>query len=187
MNLLTQIQDPAKQDSDEAEFRHDRILLLPIDQITPSPENEKLYRPVDAGDPDIIALAGSIERNGLQESIVVTASSFGRSIRDDFGIDQVRAVKVALTHEQVESFRLPAGGKAKQGSSSYQKFVGQYGDDVWELESLSPPQLQTIATDAIDAVLDRKAFNHELDQEREDATSIEGTRRQVLAAMGVDR
>jgi hypothetical protein len=46
---------------------------------------------------------------------------------------------------------------------------------------------QKIATDAIDAALDRVAFNHELDRERDDAASIEGTRRQVLAAMGVQQ
>ena len=53
---------------------HDRI--LPIDSIEPSPENEKLYRPVDPKDPDIIGLADSIREHGIKESLVVTLDRF---------------------------------------------------------------------------------------------------------------
>jgi len=50
--------------------------LFPIDSIRPSPENEKLYRPVDPLDPEIIALAGSIHDHGLRQPIVVTVDMF---------------------------------------------------------------------------------------------------------------
>ncbi|HUY91827.1 MAG TPA: ParB/RepB/Spo0J family partition protein [Pirellulales bacterium] len=43
-----------------------------LDEICPSPENDKLYRPVDASDPEIIALADSIREIGVREPIVVT-------------------------------------------------------------------------------------------------------------------
>ena len=53
---------PAKQE----------IGLVPIREISirklkPSPENDRLYRPVDPDDVDIIGLAGSIAEIGLQE------------------------------------------------------------------------------------------------------------------------
>src|SRR5947207_1173652 len=51
-------------------------ITLDIDDITPSPENDKLYRPVDPDDREIIALAESIGTHGLQEPIVVTVDGY---------------------------------------------------------------------------------------------------------------
>lgn len=47
------------------------ITEVPINSIYPSPDN-KIYRPVDPNDPEIIALAESIEKHGLMEAIVMT-------------------------------------------------------------------------------------------------------------------
>ncbi len=52
------------------------IAHRPIDAIKPSPENEKLYRPVRDDDPDIIALAESIREHGLREPLVITRDNF---------------------------------------------------------------------------------------------------------------
>src|SRR4051794_17948952 len=41
-----------------------------------SPENDKLYKPVDPKDPEIIALAESIRRNGVREPLVITKDKF---------------------------------------------------------------------------------------------------------------
>jgi hypothetical protein len=49
---------------------------VPPAMITPSPENDRLYRAVDPEDPEIIALAKSIERHGLLEPIIVTADDW---------------------------------------------------------------------------------------------------------------
>ena len=43
-----------------------------LETIRPSPENAKLYRPVDPNDPEVIALAESIRQYGVQEPLVVT-------------------------------------------------------------------------------------------------------------------
>ena len=51
---------------------HDQVLEVPIDSIFPSPENDRIYRPVDPNDPEIIALAESIKKHGVMEPIVVT-------------------------------------------------------------------------------------------------------------------
>ena len=58
----------------DQEFGHVRI--LDIGDIRPSPENAKLYRPVDAEDPDVIALAESIRDHGIQEPLVVSADGW---------------------------------------------------------------------------------------------------------------
>jgi len=113
------------------------------------------------------------------------AHSFTRSLRDDFGIEEIEPIKVALTADQVAEFRLPPGGKAKlRGKAEYEgiakRFVAKYGDDVYELEALPPKTLQRVLQDAIDAVIDTDAFNHEIDQEKADAAKLGGVRRVML-------
>jgi hypothetical protein len=50
--------------------------LVPIDLIKPSPENDKLYKPVDPGDPEIRDLAASIREKGLLEPLVITLDDY---------------------------------------------------------------------------------------------------------------
>lgn len=111
------------------------------------------------------------------------AQSFGRSMRDDFGISSVWPIKVALTFEQVKRFKLPPGPKAKKDSSNYSKFVAKYGKNVFELEAITPAVLQGLVRDTIDAVIDRDLFNRELEKEKQDAAHIEATRRTMLGAI----
>jgi hypothetical protein len=54
---------------------HER-LLVPIYQITPSPENQQLYRPVTPDDEATIELAESIRERGILEPIVVSADNY---------------------------------------------------------------------------------------------------------------
>jgi hypothetical protein len=55
------------------------------------------------------------------------AASFARSLRDDFAIDSIHAVKVALTAEDVKNHDLPSDMDAKESSPNYEKFVEKYG------------------------------------------------------------
>lgn len=43
------------------------ILQIAIDDIRPSPDNDRLYRPIDGDDPTIQQLAESIRQNGILE------------------------------------------------------------------------------------------------------------------------
>jgi len=104
------------------------------------------------------------------------AASFARSMRDDFDIDNY-PIKVALTAEQVEEFKLPPIMEAKESSVHCEKFVKKFGETVYELEALSPDELQAALRGAIDEVIDVEAFNAELDAEREDAAYLDGVRR----------
>ncbi len=108
------------------------------------------------------------------------AHSFARSLRDDFYVKHVDAIKVGLTAEQVKRFKLPPAFKAKTGSTNYNRFVRKYGDDVFELEALPPDKLQAELRKVIDKVIDTKAFNAELDREKQDAARLSVVRRQAL-------
>ena len=108
------------------------------------------------------------------------AHSFARSLRDDFDIDQIEPIKVALTADQVEEFDLPPAMQAKKTSTNYQRFADKHGDDVWELEALPPETLQRVLREAVDSVIDVDSFNYEIDAEKADATKLEGVRRVML-------
>jgi hypothetical protein len=105
------------------------------------------------------------------------AHSFARSLRDDFDVKAIEAVKVALTAAQVHELHLPPIMKAKATSSRYEDFVERHGDDVFELEAVPPDRLQEILRQAIDGVLDVDAFNAEVDAEKRDAARLDGIRR----------
>jgi len=116
------------------------------------------------------------------------SNALSKSIRDDFDVDgyEIMPIRVALTHEQAEQHGLPRDGlvKAKKSSSNYKTFVSRHGTDAaYELEALPPAVLQDMLHTAIDSVLDRDAFDHEVEQEKEDAAFLERQRRRVLAAL----
>jgi ParB/RepB/Spo0J family partition protein len=55
---------------------HGRIRRVPLDSIRPSPENDKLYKPVRCDAEDIIDLANSIRQFGVKEPIIITLDSY---------------------------------------------------------------------------------------------------------------
>ena len=122
------------------------------------------------------------------------AQSFARSLRDDFKVwgDDIHAIKVALTHEQVLDYELPAGNPAKTTSSNYEGFIEKYPatwDEAdgeyksWELEALPPATLQQILIDAIDRVIDTEAFNNEVSAHKADGEFLGNTRREAHDAL----
>jgi uncharacterized protein (DUF2267 family) len=72
---------------------------------------------------------------------------------------------------------------AEEHYRRYARFVQQYGDQVYELEALAPELLQKLLTDAIDSVIDHRAFNHELDAEKQDAAFLANKRNLARAAL----
>src|SRR5262249_49904329 len=133
--------------------------------------------------PPRYAMARRFRSSGKQNLILLTLSdfdpegediahSFARSMRDDFEIEEVKAVKVALTVTQVRDLRLPPMMKAKATSSRYGGFAERHGDDVFELEAVPPEQLQEILRRAIDSVMDLDAFNAEVAAEKRDAAEL---------------
>jgi hypothetical protein len=107
------------------------------------------------------------------------AHSFARSLRDDFDIQNIEPVKVAITGEQVEQLQLPPMLKAKETSTNYRRFSEQHGEDAYELEAIPPEKLQEILRAAIDSVLNVDLFNQEIEQEKADAAQLNTIRRRV--------
>ena len=147
--------------------------------------------------PPRAAMVERYQRSGKERFLLLVVSDFdpdgeeiahslARSLRDDFGVLQIEPVKVALTARQVQRFQIPAGGTAKKSSRHYKKFIRRYGENVFELEALSPAQLQDLVRQSIQSVLDRDAFERELEQERQDAVSL-GAVRQVVRNALLDR
>jgi hypothetical protein len=139
-------------------------------------------------------MAVRFQRSGREKLIILICSdhdpdgeeiaqSFARSMRDDFGIDQIHPVKVALTRQQAMELKLPNALPAKKGSTNFKKFQQQYGDHGWELESLPPEKLQELLREAILSVMDLDAYNAEVDEERKDATWLYGVRRTITGAL----
>jgi hypothetical protein len=105
-------------------------------------------------------------------------------MRDDFDIEDVHPIKVALTHDQIKQHKLPASFNAtKPGSPNYPKFVAKYGKAAFEVEALEPQTLQMLLRKAIDSVLDIDASNVEIEAEKQDAAHLDVVRRRILKCL----
>jgi hypothetical protein len=108
--------------------------------------------------------------------------SFARSMRDDFGVQEVVGVKVALTHEQVQGAGLHPN-RLKEGSSRAKEFRGKYGSDTYELEAVPPSALQDHLREAIESVLEVDAFNAEVEAEESDAAFLQATQKRAAGLL----
>ena len=112
------------------------------------------------------------------------AASFPRSLRDDFGLSDVMAYKVAISGADVREHGLPSDLEAKPSSPNYRKFVALHGVHVAELDSAPVELLQGKLRDAIERCLDMDLFRVEVAKEKEDAVVIAATRKTVLDVLG---
>jgi len=108
------------------------------------------------------------------------AQSFARSMRDDFGIESILPIMVAITPDQVEKYNLPKNLEAKKSSSNYKKFVSAHGKNAWELEALQPEALEQILVETINTVIDQDLFKQEVEKEKDDAAGIYNYRKALI-------
>ena len=111
------------------------------------------------------------------------AASFARSLRDDFHIQAIKAIKVALTAKDVANHSLPSDMDAKVSSPNYQKFIRKYGSKVVELDAAPVKLLQSTLRDAIESVIDLDEFNAQVDLEEADSAHIVAHRQVVFEAI----
>ena len=111
------------------------------------------------------------------------ASSFARSLRDDFGMRNIHPIKVALTAEDVMLHDLPSDMDAKVSSPNYTKFVAKHGVKVAELDAAPVKVLQDSLRRAIESVIDVQEFNAQIELERQDSANVEAHRRVVFNAI----
>ena len=110
--------------------------------------------------------------------------SFARSMRDDFGIDELAAIKVALTYEQISELNLHSNNlEEKKAGARYKRFVEQFGSNGYELEAVDPDVLQDTLRSMIDKVIDTELFNAEVEAEKNDAAHLDGVRRAVQSQL----
>ncbi len=113
------------------------------------------------------------------------AASFARSLRNDFGMTDILAVKVALTAEDVKAYDLPSDMDAKPSSPNYEKFLAKYGaTKVVELDAAPVKLLQSKLREAIRSVIDIPEYNAQIELEESDASNVEAHRRVVFEAIG---
>jgi hypothetical protein len=106
--------------------------------------------------------------------------SFSKSMRDDFGVRRIHAVRVGLTAEQVAALALPPNSEAKTGSSRFKKFADRYGPFAYELEAAKASNIRRWLRDAITAVIDVDVFNQQVEQEKRDAATVAAYRKTAI-------
>jgi hypothetical protein len=134
--------------------------------------------------------------SGKARLIVIVLSDFdpegemiaqvgGRTLRDDFGVEDFDIIKAGVTREQIEKHNLPSQNFAKDTSSNFQWFKERNeGDEtVYELEALEPPVMLADLEGVITSTLDMDLFNREAAREQEEAPYLEASRRNVLEAL----
>jgi hypothetical protein len=114
------------------------------------------------------------------------AENLVNDFREDYGITNIEAYKVALTIDQVEQFELEPSMDAKEDSPTYKKYVERYGDRVlrydeqkgrevpkaFELDAMDPSQAEDVLHSAIRAVMDIDRYNTEMAAEEADSREI---------------
>jgi hypothetical protein len=124
----------------------------------------------------------------LDPAGMTIAESFGRSLRDDFGVEAERlvVVKAALTIEQVKILGLLPAMEAKVGASTSAEYIRRYGQHVWELEAVPPVKLREIIRETVLSVMDVDRLNQEQRLEVQEATTLAGYRAAVLRTFDHD-
>jgi len=112
------------------------------------------------------------------------AASFPRSLRDDFGLSEVVANKVAISGADVRAYGLPSDMEAKESSPNYKKFVALHGIHVAELDDAPIPLLQEKLREAIESCLDMDLFTVEVEKEKKDYAFIAATKKVVMRVIG---
>ncbi len=112
------------------------------------------------------------------------AKSFPRSLRDDFGLSDVIAHKVAISADDVRENGLSSDMEAKVSSPNYKKFVQKHGIHVAELDAAPVDLLQDNLRDNIESCLKMEIFRAEVAREREDYAFVAATKKAVVKAMG---
>lgn len=146
--------------------------------------------------PPRAAIANRFQRSGKDKLALLILSdhdadgveichSLPRSLRDDFGVKdcQLYPVRVALTADQASELKLPNALPPKRKSVNYKKFLAEFGNKCWELDALSPTQLQSVLRKAIDGVSNLDVLNAEIDQEKNDAAHLSAIKAAVAQAL----
>jgi hypothetical protein len=108
----------------------------------------------------------------------------GRTLRDDFHIDDVKIIKAGVTADQIRRYNLPLNTDAKETSSNYDWFVDRTGGEaVYELEALNPPDMLADLEKVVRGVLDMDLFNREVELEKGESAYLEAVQQAAIKAL----
>ena len=127
-------------------------------------------------------VAERFERSGKEQLVVVYVrdldpegldmpASWKKYLHHDFGVT-AKVFRAAVTPEQVARYKLPADADVKLSSSRASKFIREYGDQCWELDSMPEQLLIDEVTRTAQAALDVDALNRALAREKEDDVQL---------------
>ncbi|MBA7651902.1 hypothetical protein ES703_59731 [subsurface metagenome] len=98
-----------------------------------------------------------------------------RDIEDrlyEFETKSFEVVHVALTYDQIQEFH-PPPNPAKTTDPRSTGYIAEHGDNSWELDALSPRDLERIVREAVKEYLDKEQFDAILEEERDDIAQLE--------------
>lgn len=121
----------------------------------------------------ILLIAGDLDPEG--ENIPQT---WAACLRDEHGVENLTAVKVAVNPDHVRQFDL-SPLPVKESSSRAAGFIEAHGRSVYELEAFEPDVLQRVIGDAIRGVLDLDLFEQERRKKAEEARLLLACRKLV--------
>ena len=118
------------------------------------------------GNPVAILYVGDHDPSGLDML---------RDIRErlyEFDTEDFEVVHVALTYDQIEEYH-PPPNPAKTTDPRSTGYIAEHGDNSWELDALSPSDLERIVREAVEEFLDKEQFDAIVEEERDDIVQLE--------------
>jgi len=88
-----------------------------------------------------------------------------------YNVGDLNVTKVALTMDQVESYK-PPPNPAKMSDSRAAKYVDKHGTSSWEVDALPPAALSKIIRDELSSLVDRSLMDKIIEQENKDKQAV---------------
>jgi len=88
-----------------------------------------------------------------------------------YNVGDLNVTKVALTMDQVESYK-PPPNPAKMSDSRAAKYVDKHGTSSWEVDALPPAALSKIIRDELSSLVDRALMDKIIEQEDKDKQAV---------------
>jgi hypothetical protein len=129
-------------------------------------------------------VAERFKRSGKDKLVVVYVSdldpegvdmpsSWKKYLQHDFNVE-ARVYRATVTPEQVEKYNLPPDADVKLSSTRAGKFIQEYGDQCWELDSMPEQILIDEVSKTVRAMLDVAALNRAFEREQKADVKLAG-------------
>jgi hypothetical protein len=118
----------------------------------------------------VLLYVGDHDPSGLYMSAVDLPERLNR-----YGAGYYEMFRVALTDEHIAGGNLPSfPAESKQGDARYEWYARDFGQRCWEVDAMNPNDLRSDLRAEIMDLLDVDAWNHMIEIERAERTSMEG-------------